>query len=613
MFWQVRALELYSGIKNLILRLPLVLKVYREAGSSYLALGLVLIIYDGAAGAVSLWVMKLIIDEAAALVTSGWDLERVGFFVCLQVLIWGAASMAEVLWRPMTGILGERATHITRKRVAEKASRIPYHQYEDPRFYNKIEAAQRAQEWPEYTSILLFSSISMLVRVISTALVVTTISIWISPLLILVSVPFLICQMLYIVDGHHLFKHQSSDRRKLNYYSKVLSSRDYAKELRVFDYKGHWLDKYEFLWQKCYDKRRHLFLSKNKSVLFWDLPAMVAAATVYMYVVWLAVQGAINLSSVALGLAGIFQLREAIRGLGHAVVQVFRSSFFVSDFFDFIELSEDKGSVFISTTSRRSSGNTLLQLRNVCYRYPGTPRDALQMVDLDIEKGERIALVGRNGAGKTTLVKIICGLLPHSIGDVLLSIDGKTFDDAAMRRGIVSAMFQDLARYDGTIRENIELGDTKRKGDAELLHKVLAQSGVDAISKGLSGGNEQIVGREIGGVDLSVGQWQHIALARALFKSQARLLVMDEPSAAMDAEAEERLLRLMEDVTKDRTCLIVSHRLSTVQVATRIIVLDNGRIVEQGKHEDLIGASGIYAEFFNVQSARYAGSQVVEK
>ena len=613
MSWQVRTLELYSGIKNLVLRLPLVLKVYREAGSSYLVLALALIVYDGAAGAVSLWVMKLIIDEAAALVTSGWDLERVGPLVCLQVLIWGVASMAEVLWRPMTGVLGERATHIARKRVAEKASRLPYHQYEDPRFYNKIEASQRAQEWPEYTSILFFSSISMLVRVISTALVVATISIWISPLLILVSVPFLICQMLYIVDGHHLFKHQSSDRRKLNYYSKVLSSRDYAKELRVFGYKDHWLGKYESLWQECYDRRRHLFLSKNRSVLFWDLPAMVAAAAVYMYVVWLAVQGVINLSSVALGLAGTVQLREAIRGLGHAVIQVFRSSFFVSDFFDFMELSEDKEPVFTPTTSRGSSVNTLLQLRNVCYRYPGTNKDALQMVDLEIKKGERIALVGRNGAGKTTLVKIICGLLPHSRGDVLLSIEGKTFDDAAMRRGIVSAMFQDFARYDGTIRENVELGDIDRKGDSELLQKVLAKSGVDAISKDLSGGNEQVVGREIGGVDLSVGQWQHIALARALFKSQAGLLVMDEPSAAMDVEAEERLLRLMEDVTKDRTCLIVSHRLSTVQVATRIIVLDNGRIVEQGKHEDLIGASGIYAEFFNVQSARYAGAQVVEK
>ena len=254
-----------------------------------MALALALIFYDGAAGAVSLWIMKLIIDESTVLVTSGWDLERVGTLVCLQVLIWGAASMAEVLWRPMTGILGERATHIARKRIMEKTSRIPYYQYEDPRFYNKIESAQRAQEWPDYTSILIFSSISMLVRVVSTALVVATISIWMSPLLILVSVPFLICQMLYIVDGHHLFKHQSSDRRKLNYYSKVLSSRDYAKELRVFGYKDHWLDKYESLWQECYDRRRHLFLSKNKSVLFWDLPAMVAAAAIYMYVVWLAV------------------------------------------------------------------------------------------------------------------------------------------------------------------------------------------------------------------------------------------------------------------------------------------------------------------------------------
>lgn len=613
MSWQVRSLELYSGIKNLVLRLPLVLKVYREAGSSYLALAVALIIYDGAASAASLWVMKLIIDEAAALVANGWELKRVGLLVCLQVLIWGAASLAEVLWRPMTGILGERATHIARKRIAEKASRIPYYQYEDPRFYNKLEAAQRAQEWPEYTSILLFSSISMLVRVISTALVVTTISIWISPLLILVSVPFLICQMLYIVDGHHLFKHQSSDRRKLNYYSKVLSSRDYAKELRVFGYKEHWLDKYESLWQECYDRRRHLFLSKNRSVLFWDLPAMVAAAAIYMYIVWLAVQGVINLSSVALGLAGTVQLREAIRGLGHAVVQVFRSSFFVSDFFGFMELDEDKEPIFAPTTSRRSSGNTLLQLRNVCYRYPSTSKDALQVIDLDIEKGERIALVGRNGAGKTTLVKIICGLLPHSQGEVLLSINGKTFDDAATRRGVVSAMFQDFARYDGTLRENVELGDISRKGDAELLQEVLAQSGVNAISKNLINGDEQVVGREIGGLDLSVGQWQHIALARALFKSQADLLVMDEPSAAMDAEAEERLLRLIEDVARDRTCLIVSHRLSTVQVATRIVVLDNGRIVEQGKHEELTRANGIYADLFNVQSARYAGSHVVEK
>ncbi len=615
MSWQVRTSELYGGIKNLVLRFPLVSKVYREAGRTYLALAIALVIYDGTAGAVSLWVMKLIIDETATLVAGGWDLERVGLLVCLQVIIWGTASMAEVLWRPMTGILGERATHIARKRIAEKASRIPYHQYEDPGFYNKIEAAQHAQDWPEYTSVLLFSSISMTVRVISTALVVATISIWISPLLILVSVPFLISQMLYIVDGHELFKYQSPDRRKMNCYSKVLSSRDYAKELRVFGYKEHWLDKYESLWQESYDKRRHLFLSRHRSVLLWDLPAMVAAAAVYMYIVWLAVQGAINLGSVALGLAGTVQLRTAIRGFGHAVVQVFQCSFYVSDFFDFTELSEDEEPVpvFIPTTGRDNSGDTFLQLRNVCYRYPGTSKDALHMIDLDIRKGERIALVGRNGAGKTTLVKIICGLLSQSRGDVLLTLEGKNYDDVATRRGIVSAMFQDFASYDGTIRENVELGDIKQKGDAELLHKVLVKSGVNAISKDLKGGNEQVVGREIGGLDLSVGQWQHIALARALFKSEASLLVMDEPSAAMDAEAEERLLRLMEEVTKDRTCLIVSHRLSTVQVATRIVVLDNGRIVEQGKHEDLIGANGIYAGFFNVQSARYTGARVIEK
>jgi len=275
---------------------------------------MLLTIYDGIAVSISIYFTKLLVDEAESLwiarqANEPMDYTTFGVLMGGQIAVWIVALATDVLCRPMRTILGTRATYVAQHDLAEKASRVPYRFYEDSTFYNKIEAAEQRKTWPEYTATFLFQAIATILGLVSVAGLLSLFSGWLSLLVIVTAIPYFLSQLRYILDGHELFRYQSSDRRRLEYHAKVLCDRAYAKEVRLFDFAQHWLANYKAIWEKCYRENRTIFLARNKIVLIADIPSIAAAAGIYLFIVLRASQGIISLGDLAMGLAATLQFR----------------------------------------------------------------------------------------------------------------------------------------------------------------------------------------------------------------------------------------------------------------------------------------------------------------
>ena len=606
--------EVASGLRCFLALLPQILNVYKRAGRAYLILSMLLTIYDGIAVSISIYFTKLLVDEAESLwiarqANEPMDYTTFGVLMGGQIAVWIVALATDVLCRPMRTILGTRATYVAQHDLAEKASRVPYRFYEDSTFYNKIEAAEQRKTWPEYTATFLFQAIATILGLVSVAGLLSLFSGWLSLLVIVTAIPYFLSQLRYILDGHELFRYQSSDRRRLEYHAKVLCDRAYAKEVRLFDFAQHWLANYKAIWEKCYRENRTIFLARNKIVLIADIPSIAAAAGIYLFIVLRASQGIISLGDLAMGLAATLQFRNATRLMANGIAQLFRCSLFISDYFEFMHLPEGNNDETAQPSQARRGAQTtrepMISFRNVSFQYPGERGNALNDVSFDIYDSETIALVGRNGAGKTTLAKLLCGLLEPTEGTVLFRGKEVRADSQNALLVATSAVFQDFAQYEQTVEDNIRLGDMRREDIDGGIDEVVVATRLDHVLKGLPDGLQTQLGRSLEGTDLSVGQWQHLALARCLYKAGAEVLILDEPTAAMDPEAEYELYKLMLDIAGRRTSILVSHRLSTVRTASRILVLDEGRLCEEGRHEELVQRDGIYAKFFKMQAERY--------
>ena len=424
-------------------------------------------------------------------------------------------------------------------------------------------------------------------------------------MVIVAAIPYFLAQLRYIVDGQELFHYRSLDRRRLEYQVKVLCDRTYAKEVRLFGFAEHWLANYKALWEKCYRENRALFLVRNKVVLIAGLPRIVAMAAIYIFIVLQAIQGSISLGDLAMGLAATLQFSSVTWMVANGIAQLFQCSLFVSDYFELMHLPEDNKNATAQPPPAHSETpavrEPMIRFRNISFQYPGERGHALHDVSFDLYDSETIALVGRNGAGKTTLAKLLCGLLEPTEGTVLFRGQVVHADSPNALREATSAVFQDFVQYEQTVEDNIRLGDVSRPDTAAVARAAR----LDRVLTGLPDGLQTPLGRSLDGTDLSVGQWQHVALARCLHKADAEVLILDEPTAAMDPEAEYELYNLLLDIAGSKTTILVSHRLSTVRAASRVLVLDEGRLCEEGSHEELLQLDGIYAKFFRMQAERY--------
>jgi ATP-binding cassette, subfamily B, bacterial len=593
--------ERVQALKNV----PPVLGILWESGPAVVVWGLVLRILVAALPAAIAGVAAKIINGVQHVFSHQGMVPHFWWLVGLEA---GLNVFSGLLTRGVDysdSLLADRYTHFVSVRVMRQAAALDLTTYEDPVFYDRLERA-RVQATDR---LAMIQQMGRLFQQTLTTLIWTSILLWYSPWLVLLLalgvLPTFLGETHFAFLGYAKNFRQTPAKRQMDYLRQVAGSREGAKELKLFNLSDYLTNRFTRLSQNIYEE--NVALSRKK-LLAGGLLGVIATLGyygAYAFVIWRAVNGGFD------SIGEFYYLTNAIIQASSNLQQVFSTAsgiadqaLFLTDLLAFFEMKPtvdaNPDGALIPRPIRRG-----FEFRNVSFAYPGTTRRVLSNFNFTLAPGERIALIGENGQGKTTVVKLITRLYDPTEGQILLDgIDLREYklEDLHHEIGVI---FQDFMRYEMTARENISVGRVESEhSQAEIesaAHKSLAESVIAKLPEGY----DQMLGRRFeSGVELSGGEWQRVALARAYLRD-AQLLVLDEPTAALDARSELEVFERFAELTTGKMALLISHRFSTVRMADRIVVLEGGKLVEEGTHPQLIALGGRYASMFEMQAASY--------
>jgi ATP-binding cassette subfamily B protein len=501
-------------------------------------------------------------------------------------------------------LLANRYTQHVSVRVMEQAARLDLTTYEDPVFYDRLERA-RVQATDR---LAMIQQMGRLVQQVITTLVFSAALAWASPWLVLLLaagvLPSFLGETHYAFLGYAKNFRQTPAKRQMDYLRQVAGSREGAKEVKLFGLNKFFTTRFQALANQIYVE--DVALSRSK-LLVGGLLGIIGTLGyygAYVYVIWRTLHGSYDIGQFTFLTTAIQQASSNLQQVFSTASGIADQALFLTDLIAFFDMKPtvDSNPNGLPTPKTIRKG---FQFLNVSFTYPGTDRTVLKNFNLTLSPGERIALIGENGQGKTTVVKLITRLYDPTEGQILLDgIDLREYSLEDLHRNI-GVIFQDFMRFEMTARENIAVGridQSNQQNDIELAaHKSLA----DTVVIKLAGGYDQMLGRRFeGGVELSGGEWQKMALARAYLRD-AQLLILDEPTAALDARSELEVFERFAELTEGKMALLISHRFSTVRMADRIVVLSGGRLIEEGNHQELMDRNGLYASMFEMQAASY--------
>jgi ATP-binding cassette subfamily B protein len=556
-----------------------------------------------------LWVGKLIIDWAK----DGMDAHRAGLPLhwdvlgMLLVVGLGIAVAGDGLARAGTlveSLLGDLFSNRISVRLMEHAATLDLRHYEDSEFYDHLERARRQTVGRIALIAILLSTIQDLITLVSLAAALVLYLPWLLVLLVVAVLPSFLGETHYASLGYSLLYRWTPERRQLDYLRYTAASDETAKEIKLFSL-SQWLTaRYAKLADAFYQANKRLAIRHSVVSALLTTIGTVGYYGAYAIIIYLTVLGRFTIGTLTF-LAGSFQQsRDLIQRILLSTSQIYEQSLYLSDLFTFFEMRPS----IVSTDGSRPVPQPIRQgfeFRDVGFRYPGSEVWAVRHLSFRLEPGERLALVGENGAGKTTLTKLLTRLYDPDEGMILLDgVDLKDYDVASLHRHI-GVIFQDFVRYAFLLRENIGVGEIGAVEDLPRITAAAERSLAATVAQRFEKGYEQMLGRRFEeGIELSGGEWQKVALARAYLR-EAQVLILDEPTASLDARAEYEVFLRFAELTTGKMAVLISHRFSTVRMANRILVLERGQITESGTHDELVARGGTYAELFRLQAAGY--------
>ena len=595
--------------------LPRLLRLVWETEPRYVVGILVLRIARALVPLAVLWIGKLIVDEVVhgvAVVSAGGPISWVRLAELL-VLELGIALVGEGLARIsalLESLLGDLFANRTSVELMRHAATLDLEQFENAEIYDKLERARRQTVGRIGLFTLLLATIQDLITLVTLGAALALYVPWLLVLLAVAVLPSLLGETHFASLGYSLLYSWTPERRQLDYLRYIAASDISAKELKLFGLSDFLVGRYDRLSREFYEANKALAVRRSLVSSLLAAVGTLGYYGAYAVIIYLTVTGYRSPAGpftigVLTFLAGSFrQSRDLIQRVLLSLSQVFEQSLYLDDLFTFLAIEPrirpTEGARPVPSPIREG-----FTFEKVGFRYPGSEQWAVRGLDFRLTPGERIALVGENGAGKTTLVKLLARLYDPTEGRILLDgVDLREYDLFSLRRN-VGVIFQDFVRYDFLLRENIAVGNITRLEDQAGIEGAAGRSLADSVAGRLPGGYGQMLGRRFeGGVDLSGGEWQKVALARAYMRD-AQLLILDEPTAALDARAEYEVFLRFSELTRGRMAVLISHRFSTVRMADRILVLRGGELVEQGTHEELLALGGLYSELFQLQAAGY--------
>ena len=552
-----------------------------------------------------LWVGKLIIDQVVQRITgrSGAS-NRIWVLVAYEV---GLAVLSDLLSRAINlcdSLLGDKFTNHVSLRLMEHANRLDLVSFEDPVFYDKLERARRQTTSRLGMLAVLAGMGQQVITLLSLSAAVVSFSPWFLLLLVIAVIPAFLGETRFAMLAYSILYRWTPERRELDYLRMLGASNQSAKEVKIFGLGQHLADRSRKLFDRFYAENKALAVKRAASGSLLNLLPTAGYYAAYIVILIRTLAGALSLGSLTF-LAGAFaRSRSLMENLFSSLNNIAEQALYIKDLFDFFDTKPSIASPPNALAAPRPIRSGF-EFRGVSFAYPGSDRQVLNGVSFRFDAQERIALIGENGAGKTTLVKLLARLYDPTAGAILLDgIDLREYDVDSLRKEI-GVIFQDYMRYDMIAKENVGFGRIEEMENQARIQEAARKSLAEPMIAQFAGGYQQMLGRRFeNGIDLSAGQWQKIALARAYMRD-AQVLILDEPTASLDARAEFEVFQRFAELTRDRMAVLISHRFSTVRMADRILVLADGEIIEQGTHQQLVAASGRYAELFELQAAGY--------
>ncbi|MBZ8181426.1 ABC transporter ATP-binding protein [Oscillatoria salina] len=488
--------------------------------------------------------------------------------------------------------------------ILEKALQLDLVHFEDSEFYDKMTRARReASQRPLSLVTRTFSLVEDSIALITYSGLLLQFSVWAVIILAIAALPSFIAETRFAGEAFRLFRWRSPETREQTYLEILLAREDFAKEVKLYQLGQTLLQRYRNIFQRLYHEDRNLTLRRG----FWTyLLSLFSTATFYLAYAWIVLEtisAQISIGDMTMYLVIFRQGQSTFSAALTSIGGMYEDNLYLSNLYEFLEqkVSQSQG----NATTGIIPGDGV-RFENVSFTYPGREEPALENISLHLQPGEKLALVGENGSGKTTLIKLLTRLYVPTAGKIFLDgVDLQAWDLQHLHQRI-SVIFQDFVRYQFTIGENVGVGDVSHLENSDrwkqAAQKGMAKPFIDSLPEGFF----TQLGRWFrSGVELSGGQWQKIALSRAFMRSQADILVLDEPTSAMDAEAEAQIFERLSQLTKNQIVILISHRFSTVRMADKIVVLSQGKVIEQGTHEELLAANGRYARLFTLQAAGY--------
>jgi len=589
--------------------LPRTFALVKESSRAFAAGMIALLLGQAALPAAMAWVGKLIVDAVVAAARSGdpaqrWHVLRLVALEAGLMAVSTAMSRGQALLRDlMRASLGNHVNTL----ILEKAATLELRHFEDAGFYDKMQNARReASIRPLSMALETASLLQQLLILASYAALLVRLSPWSVLLIVVASVPSFIAEARFSGESFRLNTWRAPEGRRQNYLEWILTRDSHVKEVKLFDLAPLVLRRYKALFEKFYAEDRALALRKGAAGIALGLLSLAAFYGAYAFMAVRAALGAITLGDLTLYLSVFRQGQSSIQSALASIGSLYEDGLFMSNLFDYLDIGtggeQPRRLPPLSPAPARSQE---IEFRDVSFRYPGSEKWVLRGVSLRLAAGEKMALVGENGAGKSTLIKLLMRLYDPSEGAILYGGVDLRDMDARDLRDRIGVLFQDFVRYQWTARENVGIGWVPALDDRPRIERAVDEGGARQVIEQLPQKIDTMLGGWFEeGQELSGGQWQKIALARA-FMRHSEVLVLDEPTAALDAEAEHELFVRLQQLAADRTAIVISHRFSTVRRADRIAVLQEGRVEELGTHEELLARGGRYAHLFKLQASGY--------